>query len=146
MAGNIKHTEYVYIDHEGNWGNADWLGILKLSDLGSLDNAIETGAYRRFYMHRTSHWLGMDVHDCGDYREPGETATGSEKPWRILRPGMVLTEEPGLYVRAADDIPRHFHDIGIRIEDDALVTDTGCEILTGGVPKAAAEIEALMRR
>ena len=113
---------------------------------GPLDAAIESGAYRRFYMHRTGHWLGMDVHDCGDYREPGETATGSEKPWRILRPGMVLTEEPGLYVRAADDIPRHFHDIGIRIEDDALVTDTGCEILTGGVPKAAAEIEALMRR
>jgi Xaa-Pro aminopeptidase len=112
---------------------------------GPLDAAIESGAYRRFYMHRTGHWLGMDVHDCGDYREPGEPATGSEKPWRILRPGMVLTEEPGLYVRAADDIPRHFHDIGIRIEDDALVTEAGCEILTGKVPKAASEIEALMR-
>ncbi len=112
---------------------------------GPLDAAIESGAYRRFYMHRTGHWLGMDVHDCGDYREPGESTTGSEKPWRILRPGMVLTEEPGLYVRAADDIPRHFHNIGIRIEDDAVVTDTGCEILTGGVPKAADEIEALMR-
>jgi Xaa-Pro aminopeptidase len=112
---------------------------------GPLDSAIESGAYRRFYMHRTGHWLGMDVHDCGDYREPGEPASGSEKPWRILRPGMVLTEEPGLYIRAADDIPRHFHDIGIRIEDDALVTESGCDILTGDVPKAADEIEALMR-
>ena len=112
---------------------------------GPLDSAIESGAYRRFYMHRTGHWLGMDVHDCGDYREPGEAGTGTSKPWRILRPGMVLTEEPGLYVRAADDIPRHFHDIGIRIEDDAVVTETGCEILTADVPKAADEIEALMR-
>ena len=112
---------------------------------GPLDSAIESGAYRRCYMHRTGHWLGMDVHDCGDYREPGEPASGSEKPWRILRPGMVLTEEPGLYIRAADDIPRHFHDIGIRIEDDALVTESGCDILTGDVPKAADEIEALMR-
>lgn len=112
---------------------------------GPLDSAIESGAYRRFYMHRTGHWLGMDVHDCGDYREPGEAGTGTNKPWRILRPGMVLTEEPGLYVRAADDIPRHFHDIGIRIEDDAVVTETGCEILTADVPKAADEIEALMR-
>ena len=112
---------------------------------GPLDSAIESGAYRRFYMHRTGHWLGMDVHDCGEYREPGEAASGSGKPWRILRPGMVLTEEPGLYVRAADDIPRHFHDIGIRIEDDALVTESGCEIITNDVPKAADDIEALMR-
>jgi Xaa-Pro aminopeptidase len=112
---------------------------------GPLDTAIESGAYRRFYMHRTGHWLGMDVHDCGDYREPGETADSGDKPWRILRPGMVLTEEPGLYIRAADDVSKHFHDIGIRIEDDALVTESGCEILTAGVPKAADEIEALMR-
>ncbi len=112
---------------------------------GPVDTAIESGAYRRFYMHRTGHWLGMDVHDCGEYREPGESAAGGEKPWRVLRPGMVLTEEPGLYVRAADDIPRHFHDIGIRIEDDALVTQTGCEILTGDVPKTVDAIESLMR-
>lgn len=111
---------------------------------GPLETAIETGAYRRFYMHRTGHWLGMDVHDCGEYREPGESAKSGEKPWRVLRPGMVLTEEPGLYVRAADDIPRQFHDIGIRIEDDALVTEAGCDILTGDVPKAADDIEALM--
>ena len=113
---------------------------------GSLDGAIESGAYKRFYMHRTGHWLGMDVHDCGDYREPGEAAApGAEKPWRVLRPGMVLTIEPGLYVRAADDVPEAFRDIGIRIEDDALVTEGGCEILTGDVPKAPDEIEALMR-
>ncbi len=113
---------------------------------GPVDAAIESGSFRRFYMHRTGHWLGMDVHDCGEYREPGGTpAAGGEKPWRILRPGMVLTVEPGLYVRAADDVPRHFHDIGIRIEDDAVVTATGCEIITDGVPKRADDIEALMK-
>ena len=112
---------------------------------GSVDGVIESGAYKRFYMHRTGHWLGMDVHDCGEYREPGEPGTGDARPWRVLRPGMVLTVEPGIYVQAADDVPAPFHDIGIRIEDDALVTDEGCEILTGDVPKAADEIEALMR-
>jgi Xaa-Pro aminopeptidase len=113
---------------------------------GPVDAAIESGSFRRFYMHRTGHWIGMDVHDCGDYREPlGEPAAGGERPWRILRPGMVLTIEPGIYVRAADDVPRHFHDIGIRIEDDAAVTEAGCEILTAGVPKQADRIEALMR-
>jgi Xaa-Pro aminopeptidase len=112
---------------------------------GSVDAAVESGAYRRFYMHRTGHWLGMDVHDCGEYREPGEAAHEGEKPWRILRPGMVLTEEPGLYVRASDDVDPRFHDIGIRIEDDALVTESGCEILTSDVPKSADEIESLMR-
>ena len=113
---------------------------------GSLDGALESGSYRRFYMHRTGHWLGMDVHDCGEYREPGESAAvGGEKPWRVLRPGMVLTVEPGLYVRAAADVPAAYHDIGIRIEDDAVVTDAGCEIITSEVPKSASEIEALMR-
>jgi Xaa-Pro aminopeptidase len=113
---------------------------------GSLDGVLESGSYRRFYMHRTGHWLGMDVHDCGAYREPGEAApAGGEKPWRILHPGMVITVEPGIYVRAADDIPAAYHDIGIRIEDDAHVTAQGCEIITGDVPKAATEIEALMR-
>ena len=112
---------------------------------GSVDGAIESGAYRRFYMHRTSHWLGMDVHDCGDYREPGAAGSGEAKPWRVLRPGMVLTIEPGIYVQATDDVPAAFRDIGIRIEDDAVVTEGECEILTGEVPKAAAEIEALMR-
>lgn len=113
---------------------------------GPLDAAIESGAYRRFYMHRTGHWLGIDVHDSGDYREPGsDRTTPPETASRILRPGMVLTIEPGIYVRAADDVPVAFHDTGIRIEDDALVTDNGCEILTADAPKSAEDIEALMR-
>ncbi|MVW77437.1 aminopeptidase P N-terminal domain-containing protein [Bordetella sp. 02P26C-1] len=110
---------------------------------GSLDGVIDSGAYTRFYMHRTGHWLGMDVHDVGDYRE-GD-AIGMDRPWRTLQPGMVLTLEPGIYVRAADDVPTAFHNIGIRIEDDALVTPDGCELLTRGVPVSATEIEALMR-
>lgn len=112
---------------------------------GSLDGAIESGSYRRFYMHRTSHWLGMDVHDCGEYREPGEIADAQGKPWRVLRPGMVLTIEPGIYVQAADDVPAKYHDIGIRIEDDAVVNARGCTITTRNAPKKAIDIEALMR-
>jgi Xaa-Pro aminopeptidase len=118
--------------------------LLSLHLLGSVDNAIETGAYRRFYMHRTSHWLGMDVHDVGSYREVGISNT-SEKPWRILQENMVLTIEPGLYVRPADDVPEAFWNIGIRIEDDALVTKNGCDLISRGVPVKAAEIEAVMR-
>lgn len=110
---------------------------------GSLDGVIESAAYARFYMHRTGHWLGMDVHDVGDYRQ-GDTV-GGDRPWRTLEPGMVLTLEPGIYVRAASDVPEAFHDIGIRIEDDALVTPEGRELLTRGVPVSATEIEALMR-
>jgi Xaa-Pro aminopeptidase len=114
-------------------------------------------AYFRFYMHRTSHWLGMDVHDCGSYVEPGEASEAIperdplsgqsvlRRPSRILRPGMMLTIEPGLYVRPADDVPEAFWNLGIRIEDDALVTANGCELITRGVPVAADAIEALMR-
>ena len=119
--------------------------LLKLSDLGSLDNAIETGAYRRFYMHRTSHWLGMDVHDVGSYREATQDSHKDEKPWRILKSGMVITIEPGLYVRPADDIDQKFWNIGIRIEDDAVINDSGCELISRGVPVKADEIEALMK-
>jgi len=118
--------------------------LIKLSEVGSLENAIETGAYRRFYMHRTSHWLGMDVHDVGSYREP-ITTSAEEKPSRILKSGMVLTIEPGLYVRPADDINEAFWNIGIRIEDDAVINDTGCELISRGVPVKADEIEALMK-
>jgi Xaa-Pro aminopeptidase len=105
-------------------------------------------------MHRTGHWMGMDVHDCGDYTEPGSKPraekdalgqTVMKKPARILRPGMVLTIEPGIYVRPAKGVPKQFWNIGIRIEDAALVTATGCELLTRGVPVRADEIEALMR-
>ena len=120
--------------------------LLKLSELGSLDNAIESGAYRRFYMHRTSHWLGMDVHDVGSYRETSHSApTDKEKPWRILKAGMVITIEPGLYIRPADDIDPAFWNIGIRIEDDAVINDSGCELISRGVPVKADEIEAIMK-
>ncbi len=78
--------------------------LLKLTDLGSLENAIETGAYRRFYMHRTSHWLGMDVHDVGSYREASRDSSSEDKPWRVLKSGMVITIEPGLYIRPTDDV------------------------------------------
>jgi len=110
------------------------LGLLQ----GSLDGVLESKAFSRFYMHRTGHWLGLDVHDAGDYKLAGE--------WRPLVPGMVLTIEPGCYIRAADDIDARFHDIGIRIEDDALVTADGHENLTAAAPKSVADIEALMRR
>ncbi|GAA4340737.1 aminopeptidase P N-terminal domain-containing protein [Pigmentiphaga soli] len=110
---------------------------------GSLDGVIESQQYTRFYMHKTGHWLGMDVHDVGDYRDPA--AGGAQRPWRALAPGMVLTIEPGIYVRPADDVPERFWNIGIRTEDDAVVTADGCELITRGVPVDAAEIEALMR-
>ena len=119
--------------------------LLKLSELGSLENAIETGAYRRFYMHRTSHWLGMDVHDVGSYREDSESLLKEEKPWRILKSGMVITVEPGLYVRPADDIDEAFWNIGIRIEDDAVINESGCELISRGVPVKTNEIEATMK-
>jgi Xaa-Pro aminopeptidase len=132
------------------------LGLLDKSKLGGVDDVIAQRSYFRFYMHRTSHWLGMDVHDCGSYVEPSEIGQVSERrdplsgelikdrPSRILRPRMVLTLEPGLYVRAADDVPAAFHNIGIRIEDDAVVTEQGCELITRDVPVTVADIEALM--
>ena len=110
---------------------------------GTLAQAIETASYRQFYMHRTGHWLGMDVHDVGSYRSP--PASAEERPWRQLQAGMVLTIEPGLYVRPAPDVAEKFWGIGIRIEDDAVVTETGCELISRGVPVAADEIEAIMR-
>ena len=133
------------------------LGLLDKNQHGSAQDVIERRAYFRFYMHRTGHWLGMDVHDCGSYVEPSEVGQVSERrdplsgevikdrPSRILRPGMVLTIEPGLYVRAAADVPEAFHGLGIRIEDDAVVHAHGCELITRGVPVQADEIEALMR-
>lgn len=111
---------------------------------GSLDGVIESNAYARFYMHRTGHWLGMDVHDVGDYRDPMPGPDGV-RPWRTLEAGMVLTIEPGIYVRPAEDVPEHFWNIGIRTEDDAIVTETGCELITRDVPIEADAIEALMR-
>ena len=133
------------------------LGLLDASKVGSVDDVVAQRAYFPFYMHRTSHWLGMDVHDCGSYVEPAEAGEVSERkdplsgetiknrPSRILQAGMVLTIEPGIYVRPAPGVPEEFHHIGIRIEDDAIVTATGCELITRGVPVKADEIEALMR-
>ncbi|WP_020395873.1 Xaa-Pro aminopeptidase [Thiolinea disciformis] len=92
--------------------------------------------YRQFYMHKTGHWLGLDVHDVGEYKMNGE--------WRILETGMVLTVEPGLYISPADNVDPKWWNIGIRIEDDVLVTHDGCEILTSGVVKEIHDIEALM--
>jgi Xaa-Pro aminopeptidase len=103
---------------------------------GSLDGVLENGDYKKFYMHRTGHWLGMDVHDCGDYKRDGQ--------WRTLAPGMVLTVEPGCYVRPGEGVPERFWNIGVRIEDDAVVTPSGCEIITAAAPKAVAEVEAVM--
>jgi Xaa-Pro aminopeptidase len=133
------------------------VGLLDANVVGSLQDVIEKRAYTPFYMHRTSHWLGMDVHDCGSYIEPSEAHIVTEKidpvtkqtvqvrPSRILREGMVLTLEPGIYVRPAAGVPERYHNIGIRIEDDALVTANGCELLSRGVPVDADEIEALMK-
>jgi len=106
---------------------------------GSKDAVLESGAYRQFYMHRTGHWLGLDVHDAGEYKDKSGA-------WRVLEPGMVLTVEPGCYIRPADNVPEHFWNIGIRIEDDALVTADGCDILTITAPKTIADIETVMAR
>lgn len=105
---------------------------------GSVEEVLETGSYRQFYMHRTGHWLGLDVHDAGEYKD-------KQGGWKILAPGMALTVEPGCYVRPAENVPEHFWNIGIRIEDDVVVTDHGCEVITHAAPKTVDEIEALMR-
>ena len=113
-------------------------GLVKLGLLKGRTAALErSGAYRRFFMHRTGHWLGMDVHDVGDYK------VGEE--WRVLEPGMVLTIEPGIYISgSARGVPRGLRNIGIRIEDDVVVTRDGCEVLTAAAPKDPDEIEAVM--
>ena len=109
------------------------LGLLK----GSRDENIERGTYKRYYMHRTSHWLGVDVHDVGTY-----CVDGAPRP---LEPGHVITVEPGLYVAAdAEDAPEAFRGIGVRIEDDVLVTPEGPEILSAAAPKTIDAVEALV--
>ncbi len=104
---------------------------------GSVDAVLESESYKQFYMHRTGHWLGMDVHDVGDYK------IGDD--WRPLLPGMVLTVEPGCYIRPADNVPMSLWNIGIRIEDDVVITDKGNEVLTDAAPKTVADIEALIK-
>ncbi|HYC38166.1 MAG TPA: aminopeptidase P N-terminal domain-containing protein [Usitatibacter sp.] len=100
---------------------------------GSVEQVLEDGSYKQFYMHRTGHWLGLDVHDAGDYMQKGK--------WRKLKPGMVLTVEPGCYIRPADNVPKAFWNIGVRIEDDVLVTAKGREILTADCPKSLKDVE-----
>ena len=109
------------------------LGLLS----GSTESILEKGDYRQFYMHRTSHWLGMDVHDVGKYRVGDES--------RTLEPGMVLTVEPGLYIAADADVPAAYQGIGVRIEDDVLVTANGYDVLTSTIPKEIDDIEAARR-
>ncbi|HEX9772181.1 MAG TPA: aminopeptidase P N-terminal domain-containing protein [Steroidobacteraceae bacterium] len=110
------------------------LGLLK----GRVPSLIKEGAYRRFFMHRTGHWLGMDVHDVGDYK------VGDE--WRVLEPGMCLTVEPGIYIPAGSrGVPRRWWNIGVRIEDDVAITAGGCEVLTDGLPRTPNEVERVMR-
>ncbi|QKJ66815.1 Xaa-Pro aminopeptidase [Deefgea piscis] len=114
-------------------------GMLDLNLLkGSLDEVLETESYKQFYMHRTGHWMGLDVHDCGAYKIDGE--------WRKLAAGMVLTVEPGFYIRPAANVPKEFENIGIRIEDDVLVTADGYENLTAACPKTIADIEEIMAK
>ncbi|MEG0860452.1 MAG: Xaa-Pro aminopeptidase [Pseudomonas sp.] len=126
---NHAHEATVQVITEGLVA----LGLLK----GNVAELIESEAYRAFYMHRAGHWLGMDVHDVGEYKVGGQ--------WRVLEPGMALTVEPGIYIGADNQsVAKKWRGIGVRIEDDVVVTKQGCEILTSGVPKTVAEIEALM--
>ncbi len=126
---NEPHQTAVRVITKGLVG----LGLLK----GRVPALIKAEAYKRFYMHRTGHWLGMDVHDVGEYKIDGQ--------WRVLEPGMTLTVEPGLYIPAGSKgVAKKWWDIGIRIEDDLVVTKDGCEVLSADVPKSVADIEALM--
>jgi Xaa-Pro aminopeptidase len=104
---------------------------------GSVESVLETESYKQFYMHRTGHWLGMDVHDVGEYKLGGQ--------WRPLQAGMTLTVEPGCYIRPTDGIPEELWNISIRIEDDVLITAQGNEVLTREAPKTVLEIEEVMR-
>jgi len=127
---NLPHEQVVNILTQGLLD----LGLLK----GEFNELVETEGYRRFFMHRTGHWLGLDVHDVGDYRVQDQ--------WRQLEPGMALTVEPGLYVAPDDDtVDEQWRGIGIRIEDDVVVTKDGCEVLTHEVPKDVADIERVMK-
>ncbi|MBF0266672.1 MAG: M24 family metallopeptidase, partial [Gammaproteobacteria bacterium] len=108
------------------------VGILE----GDIDFLIQEEAYKPFYMHRTGHWLGLDVHDVGDYKVDGH--------WRVFEPGMVLTVEPGLYIGRNKSVDKKWWDIGIRIEDDIVVTEKGHEVLTKKLIKTVEDIEAYM--
>ena len=113
-------------------------GLVKLGLLdGEVSALIETEAYKKFYMHRTGHWIGLDVHDVGDYKIDGE--------WRVFEEGMVTTVEPGIYIsEELEDIPAKYRGIGIRIEDDVVITKTGHEVLSENIPRSIHDIEACM--
>jgi Xaa-Pro aminopeptidase len=115
-------------------------GLLDKAKFGSVDDVIAERAHQQFYMHGTGHWLGLDVHDVGAYRD----VQAEGKPSRALQAGMTLTVEPGIYVRPAEGVPEQFWNIGIRIEDDVLVTAQGHRILSGAAPKLVADIEHMM--
>jgi Xaa-Pro aminopeptidase len=117
------------------------LGLLDKAKFGSVDDAIAERAYAQFYMHGTGHWLGMDVHDVGAYKD----LSLEGKPSRRQMPGMVLTVEPGIYVRPAEGVPEQYWNLGIRIEDDVVVTGDGHRVLSAAAPKQVDEIEQLMR-
>lgn len=119
------------------------VGLLDKNKVGSVEDAIASNAFRQFYMHGTGHWIGLDVHDVGSYREIDKV--GEARPYRKLEAGMVITLEPGIYVRAAEGVPEQFCDIGIRIEDDILITAGGHINLSRDTPKTIAEIESEMK-
>lgn len=119
------------------------IGLLDKNKVGSVEDAIASNAFRQFYMHGTGHWIGLDVHDVGSYREIDKV--GETRPYRKLEAGMVITIEPGIYVRAAEGVPEQFCDIGIRIEDDILITADGHLNLSRDTPKTVAEIESEMK-
>ena len=114
-------------------------GLVKLGLLtGEVEDRIKDESYKKFYMHRAGHWLGMDVHDVGDYKVEGE--------WRVLETGMVMTVEPGIYIpQDCMDVAKQWRGIGVRIEDDVCVTKTGHKVLSAGAPKSVKDIERLMR-
>lgn len=118
------------------------IGLLDRARYGNVDDAIDERAFQQFYMHGSGHWLGLDVHDAGQYRDLARDG----KPSRKLAAGMALTVEPGIYVRRAEGVPEQFWDSGIRIEDDVIVTDNGPLILSSAAPKTIAEIEELMEQ
>ncbi len=142
---NAQHAAIEQVQPGNHWNQVHEAavkvltkGLIKLGLLKSTPaKAIKSEAYKKFYMHRTGHWLGMDVHDVGDYKIDDE--------WRVLEPGMVLTVEPGLYIAPMKGVAKKWHNIGIRIEDDVLVTKTGHDILSKDTPKEIDEIEALMQ-
>ena len=143
LKANIEAMNYISPQHR--WNDAHdatvrviTAGLLELGLLqGELETLIANDAYRPFYMHRAGHWLGLDVHDVGEHKVDGQ--------WRALEAGMTMTVEPGIYIAVDNlDVPEQWRGIGVRIEDDVVVTENGCHVLTDAVPKTVADIEALM--